>query len=619
VKTVALVGTPNSGKTTLFNRLTRSRQRVANVAGVTVDGVEGVAIGKKGQTFSVLDLPGAYSLRPTSDEERVTVAALSRSPSPFDAIVLVLDATQLWRNLGFALEVLALGRPVLVILNMMDLATKRRLAIDISALSKQLNCRVLPMSAVRKEGFDLLVDEVGMLLDSTETSGRNAPVLIQSSTASANEVVLERFKRVDQIYKTIVGGKFEEQDLWSRRIDRVILHPVVGPILLLVVLSLVFQLVFNVAQIPAGWIESGFGFLSDFVRSHMVDGFVRDLLTEGVLAGVGGTLVFLPQILILFTAILFLEDFGYMARAVVILDSWMVRVGLHGQSFLPLLSSFACAIPGVMAARAIDDRKDRIVTILVAPLMTCSARLPVYALLIAAFVPNRTLLPGVGLQGVVMSALYFVAVVAGLLVGALFKKFLLHGDRRPLLIELPSYKPPSLTSLASALWFRAKTFLRRVTTIIVALTVALWVLTQFPKNDLGEVELQTSYAGRLGHAIEPVIRPLGFDWKIGMILVPAFAAREVVVSALATTLKVEDEESELGNITLIERLQGEWSIATGLSLLVWFIFAPQCISTMAVVRRETGSIAWVVVMVGYLFALAYMASLLTYRFVLLFS
>ncbi len=614
MKTVALIGTPNSGKTTLFNRLTESRQRVANVGGVTVEGAHGIASGTS--PFAVQDLPGTYSLRPTSDDERVTVLTLLQVPSQFDAIVLVLDATQLWRNLGFALEILALKKPLCVVLNMMDLARKRKIKIDVEELAKQLQCPVVAISAARDDSLLPLVNQIELTLSMIEEGGRNSPLHLEQSEATPNDLVLTRFKEVDRIYRAVQGGAAQdERDEWSRRIDRVLLHPIFGPLLLFSVLGLVFQLVFNVAQIPASWIESGFSILSGVVRDLMPSGFLRDLVTEGVIAGVGGTLVFLPQILILFAAILFLEDFGYMARAVVILDAWMVRVGLHGQSFLPLLSSFACAIPGVMAARSIDDRRDRIVTILVAPLMTCSARLPVYALLISAFVPNTTLIPGVGLQGMVMLALYLVAIVAGLLVGALFKRFLLKGERRPLLIELPSYKMPSLNALLAAIWFRAKTFLRRVTTIIVALTVALWVLTQFPKDDHGEVKIESSYAGAIGHAIEPLIRPLGFDWKIGMILVPAFAAREVVVSALATTLKVEDEESDAGNQTLIERLQKEWSIATGLSLLVWFIFAPQCISTMAVVRRETGSNKWVIVMVVYLFALAYLASFVTYRVV----
>jgi len=606
MKTFALIGTPNSGKTALFNALTGSTQKVANYAGVTVEGT----IGRIDSDIEILDLPGTYSLRPKTEEERVAVRVLKREDPqyPIDGVLLVLDATQMWRNLGFVLEVMELKLPTVVALNMTDLAKERGIQIDTEKLSEKIGAPVVSIVASRRKGIERLIERIR----SANTQSNDVISQI-SNQPETNAHVLERFKKVDQIYKTCVQEK-KSNDRFSRKVDRILLHPVFGPLILIVVLGTVFQLMFNFAKIPMDWIDAAFRGLIEWCKHVLPGGWLRDLLTEGVLSGVGTTMVFLPQILILFSAILFLEDFGYMARAVFLLDSLMSKVGLQGKSFIPLFSSFACAIPGIMSTRTIENKRDRLTTILMAPLMTCSARIPVYSLLIGCFVPNTDLGFGIRLQGVVMLGLYFFGVIAALAVAFVFRKLVFRGGKSPLLIELPSYKWPQISSLLRGIWLRTKMFLNRVTQVIVGLTIVIWFLVSFPKAHNGDVvDINQSYAAKIGKAFEPAIRPLGFDWKIGMAILPAFAAREVMVSALTTAYAVESENESVAQEKLSATIKKEWTVATGLSLIIWFVFAPQCISTLAVVRRETGGWTWSTVMGLYLMALAYLGSFVTFQ------
>ncbi|MCQ4165371.1 ferrous iron transport protein B [Tahibacter harae] len=596
---IALVGNPNCGKTALFNQLTGSRQKVANYAGVTVERKQGRYTAPSGRTVDLLDLPGAYSLDAASPDEAITrdvclgIAAGERRP---DLLVCVADATNLRLHLRFVLEVRALGLPVVLALNMMDAAARRGIRIDIAALERELGLPVVETVAVRRAGAQALVERLDRAV---------AP-----SALPAPEDLHVEVRRLLTLCVSMPSSTAATDDA----IDRVALHPVWGLVLLAALMFLIFQSVFSWAEPLMEGIEGGIKALGEWSVQSLPQGPLRSLLSDGLFAGLGSVLVFLPQILILFLFILALEESGYLPRAAFLLDRLMFKAGLSGRSFIPLLSSFACAIPGIMATRSIQDPRDRLTTIMVAPLMTCSARLPVYTLLIAAFIPEQTVAGVFNLQGIVLFGLYIAGIVSALVVAFVTKRLYRDRSEHVLLLELPSYRVPHPRDLLIGLWERAWIFLRRVGGIILALTVLLWFLSSYPAPPEGAVgpAIDYSFAGRLGRGLEYIFAPIGFNWQISIALVPGLAAREVAVSALGTVyaLSGSDETiaAELGPL-----IAGQWPLATALSLLVWFIFAPQCLSTLAVIRRETNSWRNVAIAAGYLFSLAYVASFITYQ------
>jgi ferrous iron transport protein B len=605
----ALVGNPNAGKTALFNRLTGSNQKVANYAGVTIERKEGRLRLSSGKTVRVLDLPGTYSLHPRSPDERITCDVLlgtaigEKRP---DLVVCVVDATNLRRSLRLVLGVRRMGLPCVVALNMADLAASRGIELDPDALASELGVPVVSTVAVQGDGDAALRE----LLERAEI-WQPTTTLMPVPTLSGDEI--PDHDRVRTILERL-GLDDVAPHLLSDRIDRVVLHPVLGPILLAVLLFLIFQAVFDWAEAPKALIEGATTWLAGQVGNWLPPGYLRSFITDGLIAGAGGVIVFLPQVLILFFFILVLEESGYLPRAAFLLDRIMGGVGLSGRSFIPLLSSFACAIPGIMATRTIANPRDRLVTIMIAPMMTCSARLPVYALLIGAFIPHRRIGAGFELQGLVLFSLYVAGIVGSLLVAWILKRTTARGIVRPLMMELPTYHWPHLRSVALGLWQRAEIFLRRVGTIILALTVALWFLASFPAPPPGATRpaIEYSVAGMLGHGLSLLLAPIGFNWQISIALVPGLAAREVAVSALGTVYAL----SATGDGTaqaLAPIIAHAWSLATALSLLAWYVFAPQCMATLATVKRETGGWTWVLVMAGYLFALAYLSSFVTYR------
>ncbi len=604
---VALVGNPNCGKSALFNLLTGSRQKVANYAGVTVERKEGRLLTAAGKALRVLDLPGTYSLQPRSPDEKVTADVLygravgEKRP---DLAVCVVDATNLRRHLRLVLAVRRLGLPCVVALNMTDLAARRGLAIDPEALSRELGLPVVCTVGVKADGADAL----RTLLDDPG-AWRQGGSLATPTTAGAGDHetvqgILQRLGLDDLVPHTA-----------SDRIDRVVLHPVVGPLLLAVVLFLVFQAVFSGAEAPKGWIEQATNWTGASAGPWLPEGWLRSLVVDGLIAGIGGVLVFLPQIVILFFFILVLEESGYLPRAAFLLDRLMGGVGLSGRSFIPLLSSFACAIPGIMAARTIVNPRDRMVTIMIAPLMTCSARLPVYALLIGAFIPQRPVAGLFELQGLVLFGLYVAGVLGAFVVAWVLKRFTHEGRQvRSLMMELPSYHWPALRNVALGLWQRVVIFAHRVGTIILGLTVLLWFLASFPSPPVGATgaAIEHSFAGWLGHGLARVFEPIGFNWQISIALVPGLAAREVVVSSLATVYALS-ATGDAAAQSLTPLVAQQWGLPTALSLLAWFVFAPQCLSTLAAVKRETGGWGMPALMAAYLFALAYGAAFVTYR------
>jgi ferrous iron transport protein B len=607
---VALVGNPNCGKTALFNRLTGSYQKVANYAGVTVERKEGKLTSLAGKALRLLDLPGAYSLHPRSPDESVTVnvlmgrAAGEKRP---DLIVCVVDATNLRRNLRLVLAVKRLGLPCVVALNMADLAEQRGLKIDAAALARELGVPVVRTVAVQGQGAEHLRG----LLDDPAVWGRGdkdapVPATPEQDTQGDHQAVRGILQRLE-----LDAAVPRER---SDRIDRVLLHPLAGPLLLAVLLFLIFQAVFAWAEAPMNAIEAGFAWLGSVVEAALPDGWLRSLIVHGLIAGLGGVLVFLPQILILFLFILTLEESGYLPRAAYLLDRIMGSVGLSGRSFIPLLSSFACAIPGIMAARTIANPRDRLVTILIAPLMTCSARLPVYALLIGAFVPAREVWGGVGLQGLVLFGLYVAGIAGAMAVAWLLKRLTSRNQVRTLMMELPDYHWPRVRNIVLGLWQRVLIFLRRVGGIILALTVLLWFLSSFPAPPPGATgpAIEYSLAGTLGRMLAVVFEPLGFNWQISIALVPGLAAREVAVSALGTVYALSATAENTAD-ALSPIIAHSWSLATALSLLMWYVFAPMCLSTLATIKRETGGWKMALIAAAYLFALAYAAAFVTYR------
>lgn len=609
---VALVGNPNCGKTALFNLLTGSRQKVANYAGVTVERKEGVFRTAAGKTLRVLDLPGAYSLHPRSPDERVTVDVLygrAKGERRPDVVVCVVDATNLRRNLRLVLAVQRLGLPCIVALNMADMAARRGIPVDAEALSRELGVPVVPTVGIKTDGDRAL----RALLEDKTLWRAPQPAHDKLHLDGDHHTVQAILERLD-LDKAM-------PETASDRIDRVVLHPVAGPLILALLLFLVFQAVFAWAEAPKGWIEDATAAIGQAVGGAMPEGVLRSFVVDGLIAGLGGVVVFLPQILILFFFILLLEESGYLPRAAFLLDRLMGGVGLSGRSFIPLLSSFACAIPGIMATRTIADPRDRIVTILLAPMMTCSARLPVYALLIAAFIPARQVAGGLELQGIVLFVLYMAGIFGAFAVAWVLKRFG-SGKRqvRTLMMELPAYHWPTVRSVALGLWQRAVIFLRRVGGVILVLTVVLWALSSFPAPPEGATQpaIEYSLAGRIGQALAVVFAPIGFNWQISIALVPAMGAREVAVAALATVYAVGDAGEEAGS-ALAPLLAQDWSMATALALMAWFVFAPQCLSTLATIKRETGGWKWPLITAGYLFVLAYVAALITYRVALAFG
>lgn len=637
---LALLGNPNCGKTALFNLLTGTRQKVANYAGVTVERKEGWVQTAGGRRVRVLDLPGTYSLNAHSLDETVTrdvVTGQHPSEAPPQLLVCVTDATHLRLNLRLVLEARQLGLPMLLVLNMNDMAQRQGIHIDRQILARELGIPVVSTVGVRTDGARELLQWLDTHHIPVPTTAPIPTAALAPRNHSAHAPALEQhLQYVQQLHEEVVRlmGLAVREPVHSLRrddrIDAVVLHPVWGMLILAMTLFLMFQAVFSWAEAPMGWIEGATAASTEWLNLHMTAGPLRSLLADGAIAGAGGVLVFLPQILILFFFILALEDSGYLPRAAFMLDRVMGLVGLSGRSFIPLLSSFACAVPGIMATRSIPDWRDRLVTILIAPLMTCSARLPVYALLIAAFIPQQTVGGWFNLQGLVLFALYCGGIASAMAIAALAQRLSRSASgtsgtagvpttngAAPLLMELPSYRWPSARNLGLGLWERAMIFLRRVGGIILAVTIVLWFLSSYPALPEGATgtAIEYSYAGQLGAVLAMLFAPIGFNWQISIALVPGMAAREVVVGALGTVyaLSATGDEAAQQLSTLIG---GSWSLATALSLLVWFVFAPQCISTIAAVRRETNSWRWACIMVAYLFALAYAASFITYRLAL---
>jgi ferrous iron transport protein B len=615
---LALLGHPNSGKTALFNLLTGSRQKVANYAGVTVERKEGLLTTASGQRVRVLDLPGAYSLNALSADEAVTrdvITGQRMGEASPELLVCVVDATNLRMGLRMVLETKAMGLPMVLALNMSDAARRAGIAIDRAVLERELGMAVVETVGIQKGG----AHELLAFLDGWRRAGNDLAHPFASAQPWQPQGITQVLHTQQEARRILQLAVREPEGLarLDDRIDRVVLHPLWGMVLLAVAMFFMFQAVFSWAEVPMDWITAAFAALAETANAHMAEGVLRSLLVDGIVAGAGGVLVFLPQILILFLFILALEDSGYLPRAAFLLDRVMGTVGLSGRSFIPLLSSFACAIPGIMAARTITHWRERLVTIMIAPLMTCSARLPVYALLIAAFIPAQTVWGVFSLQGLVMFALYMGGILSAMAVAAVMKLWRGKVQPTPLIMELPPYRLPSLRSLASGLYERAAIFMKRVGGIILALTVLLWFLSTYPGAPEGSSgpAIQYSYAGQLGALLEVIFAPIGFSWQIAVALVPGMAAREVVVSALGTVYALsatgDDVAASLGPL-----IAQQWSLATALSLLVWFVFAPQCFSTLVTVRRETNSWRLAALMAAYLFALAYGASFITYRLAL---
>jgi ferrous iron transport protein B len=606
---LSLIGVPNCGKTALFNRLTGSRQKVANYPGVTVERKEGRFAGpQSGRVYRVVDLPGAYSLEATSLDEAiardVVLGRHAAEPGP-DLLICVVDATNLRLNLRLVLELKRIGRPMLVALNMSDVAQQRGYHLDRRALQKALGVPVVETVAVRPGGERELVEAIERFVFGERIGHIEPP---PAATAADIEATQREVRRI----LAEISYRVPPRQALLSRLDAIVLNPIAGPLLLAVVLFLMFQAVFSWAQVPMNAIDSGVAVVRSWLEQSLPAGPLRGLLADGVVAGTGSVLVFLPQILLLFLFILTLEDSGYLPRAAFLLDRLMGKVGLSGRAFIPLLSSFACAIPGIMAARTIPSSRDRLATIMIAPLMTCSARLPVYALLIGAFIPQRSLGP-FNLRGLVLFGLYGAGVLSALLVALVLKRTVMRGELRPLLLELPEYRLPNLRNLALGLWERGRIFIGRVGTIILALMVVLWFLASFPKPPHGASgpAIQYSIAGMLGHALGVIFAPIGFNWQISIALVPGLAAREVAVSALGTVYAMSSSDDVAGALSPV--IASTWSMATGLSLLAWYVFAPQCLSTLAVVRRETNSWRYPLIMAGYLFAMAYVGAFITYH------
>jgi len=604
---VALVGNPNAGKSALFNALTGARQKVGNYPGVTVERKVGRMALDDGRPLELVDLPGTYSLDPQSPDEQVTRDVLfgrqagERTPS---ALVVVIDATNLDNHLRFVLQLVALGLPTIVALNMIDMATRDGLEIDTVRLAAELGVPVVPTVAVRKRGLQ----ELRAALDRAVSGGGKAVFASEPKDITA----LQREAR--RIAAAVTTSR-APASAWTQRLDRVALHPVIGPILLASLMFVMFQAVFSWSKMPVEWLGSLQAGLANMAVETLPDGFVRSLLVDGVINGVGSVIAYLPQILILFFFILMLEASGYMVRAAFLMDRLMAGVGLSGRAFIPLLSSFACAIPGIMATRTIDDQRDRLTTILIAPLMTCSARLPVYAMVIGAFIPPKRVLPGVGLQGLVLFCLYLAGIAGAMGAAMVLRRTVARGGGGGFLLEMPKYQMPVWRDVAIGLWQRAYLFMRRAGTVILSVTIGLWLLTSYPQAPAGSGLKQSEYsiAGHIASLLEPVVRPVGFNHDMALAIIPTMAAREVAVSSLQTIYSIDaGDDEKVGQEKLAQRLHNAWSLPTALAFLAWFVFAPQCLSTIAVIRRETNGWRWPAFTLAYLFSLAWIAAGITF-------
>ena len=594
---IAVVGNPNAGKSALFNMLTGARQKVGNYPGVTVERKSGRFAFPDGRPVELVDLPGTYSLDPESPDEAVTrdvVLGRQAGERKPDGLLIVLDATNLDNHLRFALELIDLGHPTVVALNMVDLARRDGLEISPERLSQALGVPVVETVAVRRVGKDAIAAALSTeVLAKAKPAGPHDP-----RSLSTRARAIAATATLSQAPARAATG----------RLDRIALNPVAGPLIFAAIMFLMFQAVFAWSEAPVALIESALVGSQGFVSGALSDGLLRSALVDGVLGGVGAVVVFLPQILILFFFILLLEASGYMVRAAFLMDRLMARVGLSGHAFIPLLSSFACAIPGIMATRTIADPKDRLTTILIAPLMTCSARLPVYAVIIAAFIPATSVAPGVGLQGLVLFGLYAMGILGAMAAALILRRTVAKGAKTGFMMEMPKYQVPRVRDIALGLWQRATIFLKRAGGIILVSTIILWALLSFPQPRPGETALDSSIAGKLATGLAVAVEPIGFNREIALALIPAMAAREVAVSALATTYAIAETDEAKQEQGLIERLRGRWPLPTALAFLMWFVFAPQCLSTVAVTRRETNGWKWPAFMLGYLFALAYLAA-----------
>ncbi len=606
LRIAALVGNPNAGKSALFNALTGARQKIANYPGVTVERKAGRLVLPSGELMELVDLPGSYGFTTTSPDEEVTrkvVHGEFPGEAAPDVLVVVLDASNIEQHLVFAQEVIELGRPTVVALNMVDLAERDGLVLDARALEQALGVPVIETVAVRRRGLVELNTAIAAA-EASVTEGRTDP-------HKPHITLPERRLAAHNIAQAAILSESAKHRLHSR-LDKVLLHPWIGPLILFALLFVVFQAVFAGAAPFADALEAGVAAISSLVTAFVPPSLLRDLVTEGVLAGVGSVVVFLPQIVILFAFILAMEASGYMARAAFLMDRLMAGVGLSGRSFIPLLSSFACAIPGIMATRSIADPKDRLTTILIAPLMTCSARWPVYTMVIGAFIPNTRVATLVGLQGLVAFGLLIVGIVSAMAVALVLRRSLTKGAASGFIMELPKYQLPRLSDLLIGLWQRAWVFLRRAGTIIFMVTVVLWLLLTFPRAAPGEDQVDASFAGHIANGLAVVVEPIGFNREMALALIPAMAAREVAVASLATTYAVAADSDEEAALALQDQLAGRWSLPTALAFLAWFVFAPQCLSTIAVARRETNGWKWPAFMLLYLFALAYILAGITY-------
>lgn len=629
-RTVALAGNPNAGKTTLFNALTGLNQKVANYPGVTVERKTGVWRSGEEKAL-VIDLPGLYSLDASSIDEAIARDVLTGErpdvPKP-DVVIAVVDATNLERNLYLVTQLLEGPMPVVIALTMIDVFEKEQHELDVDRLSELLDVSVIPVNSRKGRG-------IAELADAARAAALAGPRDVdKKEPEEGNNPVFARYSRISDVVQQTVRHNDRAAHRLSGKIDSILTHRFLGLAVLVGILLMMFQAIFSWAAVPMDLLDGGFGALSGAVRDQLPEGILTDLLVDGVFAGVGAILVFLPQIVLLFIFISLLEDSGYMARAAFLLDKLMSRVGLHGKAFLPLISSFACAIPGIMATRTIEDRRDRFATIMIAPFMSCSARLPVYTLMIAAFFSGHTIFGFLSLGAVLMLGMYALGILVAIAAAFLLKRTLLKAPPPPFIMEMPPYRLPSLRTVFQNVLERAGLFVKRAGTVILAISIVLWALTYFPRTEttdptagpaIAEVEaesvqLQNSYAGMLGRTIEPVIQPLGFDWKIGVALIASFAAREVLVSTLSIIYNVgkdADAESE----TLVAAIRNAkrddvspvWTPLTAVTLMVFFVLAMQCMSTVAVVRRETNSWRWTFFMVGYMTALAYLAAFVTYQ------
>ncbi len=640
--TIALAGNPNAGKTTLFNSLTGLKQKVANYPGVTVERKEG-PWKLNGQSANLIDLPGLYSLDATSLDEHIARNIITGEqagiPKP-DAIVAVVDATNLERNLYLVMQLLEFGVPVVIALTMIDVFEKEKHEIDVEMLASLLKTPVVAVNAKSGRGREDLAANIKAILGTKPTS---PCVYDGTDDEGPNGKIFARYNFIANVVQESVWHSDQKQHRLTEKIDRVLTHKVFGLVILVAILLVVFQTIFSWASLPMDLLDKGFGDLADLVRAEMPPGVLTDMLADGVIKGVGGVVVFLPQILLLFFFISLLEDSGYMSRAAFLLDKLMSRVGLHGKAFLPLISSFACAIPGIMATRTIESRRDRFATIMIAPFMSCSARLPVYTLMIAAFFAGQTVFGFISLGALLMLAMYMLGIVVAIIVAFVLKRTVLKAPPPPFLMELPPYRLPNLRTVLQNMLTRAFLFLKRAGTVILAISIILWALMYFPRQsappavvgglsvesgvkpaaaagDSDSEQLKHSFAGKLGHVIEPVIQPLGFDWKIGVALIASFAAREVLVSTLSIIYNVGKDENEQSEtlITAVRDAKTDdgkpaWTPLTALTLMVFFVLAMQCMSTVAVVRRETNSWTWPLFMIGYMTGLAYLGALITYQ------